>query len=304
MKMERKFELSAELKAKLLFFLSSLSTVGWNRFQNSFFIDKGLSNSQIGSLKSLGLLCKAVGEPILSLSADLLSTNSLLMCSLLVHIVSLEYLRIHKNVGIINLMHVKLMRTFCSPQNTLTTSTVLKLIGTSTSNQGYGEQRAFGSLAWGSGALGVGFAIDHFGMNSMFISCYVFSFLFLLCIFCFDNHYKSPPSGTVSEISDEESSSLRNSTAASPSVAKPKTSDLLKQYVSIITKSQVRWLFANVFIYGVCMTVVDSFLYIYAERDLGASRAFGGSLTAASIISTVPLFWYRYDTTRWWFQKI
>lgn len=34
--------------AKMLFFSTSMATVGWTRFQNSFYMDHGLGSSQIG----------------------------------------------------------------------------------------------------------------------------------------------------------------------------------------------------------------------------------------------------------------
>lgn len=51
------------LVAKALFFSNAMSVVGWARFQNNFYLDHGLSSSEIGSVKALGLVLKFVGEP-------------------------------------------------------------------------------------------------------------------------------------------------------------------------------------------------------------------------------------------------
>jgi hypothetical protein len=50
--------------AKVLFFATAMSGVGWTRFQNNFYLDNGLSSHEIGALKSIGLLLKIVGKGI------------------------------------------------------------------------------------------------------------------------------------------------------------------------------------------------------------------------------------------------
>ena len=57
--------------AKAIFFTNSLSTVGWGRFQNNFYLGQGLSAYEIGSLKSIGLILKVFGEPLWSFIADM-----------------------------------------------------------------------------------------------------------------------------------------------------------------------------------------------------------------------------------------
>ena len=37
------------LIAKSLFFSTSMSNVGWSRFQNNFYLDQGLSSTEIGN---------------------------------------------------------------------------------------------------------------------------------------------------------------------------------------------------------------------------------------------------------------
>merc|ERR1719502_153417 len=56
------------------------------------------------------------------------------------------------------------------------------------SSEGYGQQRMFGSLAWGVGALVVGYLIDTFGMDSIFFFTYPF---FLVSFFLVVNYLPS-----------------------------------------------------------------------------------------------------------------
>ena len=49
------------ISAKVLFFTTAMCGVGWSRFQNNFYLDNGLSSTEIGTLKSVGLLLKIAG---------------------------------------------------------------------------------------------------------------------------------------------------------------------------------------------------------------------------------------------------
>ena len=50
--------------AKLLQYSAGMAAVSWNRFQNNFYMERGMSLATIGSLKGIGLLLKVVGEPL------------------------------------------------------------------------------------------------------------------------------------------------------------------------------------------------------------------------------------------------
>lgn len=166
--------------SKALFFVTALSTVGWNRFQNNFFIENGLSNSDIGLLKSVGLLSKIVGEPVLCMIADQTNLKIVFFVAVLMSILTMELLRTSSPLTFEVVMYVKLLRTFVSPVGTLTTTSALHLIRGS--KQGFGEQRAFGSMAWGIGALCIGYFIDVFGINVLFYYTYSLNILMLMVI--------------------------------------------------------------------------------------------------------------------------
>jgi hypothetical protein len=80
--------------AKLLFFATAMASVGWQRFQNIFYLEQGLSPSQIGELKSLGLLLKFLGEPFWCLVADLTDMKTVFAFCILMQIGTMELLRL------------------------------------------------------------------------------------------------------------------------------------------------------------------------------------------------------------------
>ena len=57
--------------AKVLYFSTGLASVGWNRFQNLYFLNHGIPPAQIGELKTIGLVLEFIGEPIWCIIADL-----------------------------------------------------------------------------------------------------------------------------------------------------------------------------------------------------------------------------------------
>jgi hypothetical protein len=53
-----------------------------------------------------------------------------------------------------------------------------------------------------------------------------------------------------------------------------------------------RFLLLNAFMYGVVMTVPDTFFFISLERDFKVSRTYSGICASAQIVASIPLFWF------------
>jgi len=166
--------------AKLLFFATAMASVGWQRFQNIFYLEQGLSPSQIGELKSLGLLLKFFGEPFWCLVADLTDMKTVFAFCILMQISTMELLRLVKPLTFQSLLFIKILRTTTAPATTFTTMASFKL--TEGTREGYGQQRLFGSLAWGLGAFVAGYFIDTYGMVSIFYYTYFFNFIAFLIV--------------------------------------------------------------------------------------------------------------------------
>jgi len=152
--------------AKILYFSTSMGNVAWNRFQNLFFLSKGIHPHQIGQLKSLGLALKLFGEPLFCFVADCTDPKFVFVICLLTQLLSMEILRNVVPLTLAVICYVKIIRIATAPATTLTAMASFKL--TEGTKEGFGQQRMFGSLAWGSGAWIVGSLIDAFGMPSIF----------------------------------------------------------------------------------------------------------------------------------------
>lgn len=267
--------------AKAIFFSNSLSSVGWNRFQNNFYLENGMTSYEIGSLKSFGLILKVIGEPFWSFVADVTDPKAVFVLSMLVQIFSMEMLRRAHPLTYNIVLSVKILRTLTSLSGTLTSTASFKL--TDGSNEGYGQQRMFGSLAWGLGAFLSGFLIDAFGMDALFF----FTYMFIL------SNFVLVMVGYPSKKSDQSNSKF-------PLRPRASIFDLLQtgvtQYYSEMKQffgsAPCRAVLINAFGYGAVMTVIDTFLYISLEKDFHASRSYSGCCTAASILSCLPIFWY------------
>lgn len=166
--------------AKALFFATAMASVGWQRFQNIFYLQQGLNPAQIGELKSLGLLLKFIGEPFWCLVADMTDMKTVFAFCLLMQICTMELLRVIRPLTFSTLLIVKILRTTTAPAATFTTIASFRL--TEGTKEGYGHQRLFGSLAWGLGAFTAGYCIDAYGMDSIFYYTYFFNFIAFLIV--------------------------------------------------------------------------------------------------------------------------
>ena len=61
---------------------------------------------------------------------------------------------------------------------------------------------------------------------------------------------------------------------------------------SYMSNVPCRAILFNSFLYGIVMTVPDTFLFVSLDVDFRASRTFSGMITSTSIIACLPLFWY------------
>lgn len=183
--------------AKLLFFCVSMSTVGWQRFQNNFYLENGLSTSQVGTLKAIGLLFKFVASPVFCFLSDISNPKYILMQMLGVQILTIWMLKtLPKPIGYYSIFAIKLLRATTAPTDTITTSASFKL--TEGTSQGFGQQRMFGSLAWGLGALLCGILIDSYGMTSVFYYTNTFNLITLALVFILPTVYMGGGGGSSS----------------------------------------------------------------------------------------------------------
>ena len=267
------------LIAKCLFFCNAMSSVGWSRFQNNFYLNQGLSAAEIGTLKSIGLLLKFVGEPIWCMVADTTSVQVVFGLCMFMQILTMEMMRTITPLTYDTLLLIKILRTSTAPSSTLTTTTSYQL--TQGTTEGYGKQRMYGSLAWGTGASVVGFLIDIYGMQALFFYTYFFNFINFLMICCGLQYNKGGTSAASAggdravKVAGIGVGGDAKSLATISNVRDALKSTINSIIVYITTLRQFlahtscRVVVINALVYGVVMTVPDTFLFISVERDLG-----------------------------------
>ncbi len=113
--------------AKAIFFTNAMSSVGWSRFQNNYYLDQGLSSYDIGTLKSIGLILKVIGEPFWSFVADLTDGKAVFILCMVVQILSIELLRQATTITFSLILFVKILRTITSTNGTLVTAASFQL---------------------------------------------------------------------------------------------------------------------------------------------------------------------------------
>lgn len=300
--------------AKILYFSTGLASVGWNRFQNLYFLGKGLAPGQIGELKTIGLALKFIGEPFWCFIADMTDPKLVFILSLFASIGSLEILRNTADVTYWTVILVKLVRTATAPQATLTIMASMELI--KGSQEGYGQQRLYGSLAWGIGAYVVGILIDTYGTNSMFYFTYFFQILSLAIVL---RYLPARASGALSKqdvknsndtLQEEETASTSkvsnvgagklSSTGSTGTVGMmdvistgmSKLSLYIQELRQFFRNRCCRVILLNALIYGVVMQTCDTYLYLAVEQDYNGSKAYSGLCVMATTLSCIPIFYY------------
>ena len=272
------------MKAKALFFCTAMANVGWSRFQNNFYLEQGLSPREIGSLKAIGLLLKFLGEPVLCIIADLTDSRIIFSLCMIMQIATMEMMRQVKPLTYSYLLIVKVLRTLTSPTTTLTTTSSFKL--TNGTNQGYGKQRMFGSMAWGIGAFTCASLMDLYGMDALFFYTYFFNIISFLV------GYFGVPSNNLSAKSDSVDDMAINTHVPKGTFYGLACEYVLEMKRFLFDSSSCLLLLTNALIYGAIVTVFDTFLFISIQEDYHASVTFSGVVTSVSILACLPIFYY------------
>ena len=182
---------------KLVFFTVTISGVCWNRFSNIYFVANGLTMRDVGDLKSIGFLLKAITHPLWGYVGDYCGVKRALLGSFIFAALTLWCLRTHLEsvVGahlddMNNLTHEemhaaafgvvsfwRILRGAANAISPLTGAYVVQVLAADdVENEGYGRQRLFASLAWGAGAAVSGAMIDIFSLDTV-----LFNFTYIGC---------------------------------------------------------------------------------------------------------------------------
>ncbi len=298
--------------AKVLYFSTAMGNVAWNRFQNLYFLEAGILPHQIGQLKALGLALKLIGEPFWCLVADWTEPKLVFVICLLTQLLSMEILRNVVPLTVSIIVYVKLLRTATAPATTLTTMASFKL--TEGTHEGFGQQRMFGSLAWGVGSFIVGSLIDNFGMRAMFYHTYFFQTISLFIVaraLPGASNISSPPLGLdkkyshLGEISDIEDGQtnvsiprVEGATAklamltSTYHVARAKFEQTLSEGKQFLAKRSCNFLLVNAFLTGIIMQVMETYLFVSFAEVMHSTNGFGGLCSFVGSISSAAIFYF------------
>jgi MFS_1 like family len=203
---------------------------------------------------------------------------------------------------------------------------------------GYGQQRMFGSLAWGGGALISGFLIDTYGMNALFYYTYFFNFVSLAFVIIGLPGTTSTPADSATLVpnkegidkddptvehggedspllsadanqqlaenmmrrsrsleggsGEENQNQFQNNLKEDKHSQGKKVASYMRELYAFLCNPPCRSIILNSFLYGIVMTIPDTFLFVSLEKDFRATRTYSGLVTTTSIMACLPLFWF------------
>lgn len=71
-----------------------------------------------------------------------------------------------------------------------------------------------------------------------------------------------------------------------------KVESYMKELYAFMCNPPCRSIIFNSFLYGIVMTIPDTFLFVSLERDFRTTRTYSGLVTTTSIMACLPLFWF------------
>lgn len=161
---------------------------------------------------------------------------------------------------------------------------------------GYGQQRLFGSLAWGLGALFIGILIDAYGTNAIFFFAYTFHFISALCMYVGTKYVVGTTYNQkgldhfTAEVGQEANSVSIWVSGAIVAVSKlvRQTNDSFQQ---LLRHDALKFILYDIFVYGTVMTIIDSIMTTSLMTDYSTSASFGGMYTGMGVVSCIPAFY-------------
>jgi len=190
--------ISNDTFASSLQFTSCMGGGAWTKFSSLYFLERGISPSQLAIINSVQSVNKLIGYPTFGIIADYFNNaKALLLISLVMSngILLLFYFP-SSNAVIFRhftlLVLVRGLRSYCNCIWSLIDAVTMKVVA---DKKDYGKHRLYGSLAWGLNGVISGKLIDLYGMEMMFIVGIFWSAItFGLVYFCMPQNIKSPRS--------------------------------------------------------------------------------------------------------------
>ena len=251
-----------------------LGAAAWacfGRFINVFWSDINVSRAEIGALSLATMIASFLGQLFWSMVTDRLGEYKRVLVGTSLAGTCIIFLNLLPTVQVNFwwLFAVQVTSSFfLSTGGPIIDAMCLSVLAEQNSEEQYGDQRLWCAVGWGGMSLVAGQLIDTFGIGFMFWGFASIQLLYLaVCLFYMPMQKRTDSSPT---------------TQAQQSVS-------LKQFLNF----DVIWFFANLIVYGLAMSVVESFLLVFLNEDFeNTPKVLLGASTTMMCLFEVPVFKY------------
>ncbi|KAJ9448471.1 hypothetical protein DIPPA_64950 [Diplonema papillatum] len=280
------------LLPKAMYFINTCAAVPWGRYKVIYLSSLGFTGVQVGAIRSATHTAKLFAWPLWGWVSDRIgSIRNTLLASLVLATIALEWMRqIGMNpaagISFSAVLVCAITRSTLNAEWPLVDAATLALVQEQTHEkngkdgkgdppEGYGKQRLWACVAWGTGSLFVGVTIDGHGLQSVFYLTYLAIFVEIILVIVW-----LPRDLKLSKAEPP------------PEAAKPPLhSAALSNEAKSQNVRQLAFFLVNILFFSIINAIPDQVLFLHMER-VGASRTLQGAANAASVIFEIPVFYY------------
>eukprot|EP01083_Nonionella_stella_P079746 218935_1 len=291
-------------------FSTCFSNTGWGKYSSLYFLEYGVTASQLGIMATISSIAKLIGYPTWGIVTDLVTTQSDSNDNSLNFKIMFISLLIASNLSIWffywNITHqiifntfwimivFRFIRSWLNSIWNLTDTITIKLIK---DKSNYGLHRLHASIAWGVGCCIAGYLIDVYSMDIMFYYGTIINMFTILLVLFFMPHI--PNSVSIAKVDDQQNEyHLINTNIEKPrqkrnAMAKNKSFILLlRTLYSMKRDHQFLRSLVVIQIYFIVMQIIERVLYIEMDQEFHMKRFNIGIITSISVIPEIPVFYY------------
>jgi MFS family permease len=249
--------------------LDGLGGAAWGRFGVVFYNNvKHLNEAQIGVLQGIRPLVGFLARPFWGWVSDRLRSRKTVFCIcklgstaclMTLALPSESFQAVGASVGGMSLF----------PTVGILDAHTIDFLGDSHRSM-YGSIRLWATISWGIGSVVMGYLTDHFGFSWNFVAFGVMMMLSLLFTIAF------LPARSKSERDHYESG------------VAPRWDVLLR---ALNQREVLLWL-VEMILMGAATSLVDSFLFVFLQKDLNASTLLCGLTVGVTVLLEIPIFAY------------
>ena len=258
---------------KLLYFLAGLSGTSWGRYSAIFYVSRGLTPFQIGSIGCTIPFVRLVAQPIWGIVADKLrNRKAVYLFTTTLNTASILTLSIPEVSDAYWKIIVVASITASFVAGGILDAYALETLKEVGKVSDYGKIRLWTAISWGGGTSVMGFVIDRYGFSMMFIifgSFQVFNFLIMAWF--------------IPDVTDKEKKAIENNEK------KPEIKVLLR---ALFCSPRICFLLFLIAVFGAGFGMVGRLLFVFLIDEFNASKLLCGLTVGATVIFEVPIFYY------------